>query len=60
VNQELKWRTHVVRTFPNAASCLLLVRALAVKAHENWLEAIRYPNMDHLEEHKKQAVRLAA
>ena len=27
--------------FPNAESCLRLVRALAVEAHENGLEAIR-------------------
>ncbi len=50
LNQEIKRRTHVVRIFPNAASCLRLVRALAVEAHENWLEAIRYLNMDHLKE----------
>ena len=55
-----KRRTHVVRIFPNAASCLRLVRALAVETHENWLEAIRYLNMEHLKEHKKLAVRLAA
>ncbi len=54
LNQEIKRRTHVVRIFPNAASCLRLVRALAVEAHENWLEAIRYLNMEHLKEHKKQ------
>jgi putative transposase len=39
---------------------LRLVRALAVEAHENWLEAIRYLNMDHLKEHKKQMLRQAA
>jgi hypothetical protein len=33
-------------------SCLRLVRALAVETHENWLEAIRYLNVDHLKEHK--------
>ena len=60
LNQELKRRTHVVRIFPNPASCLRLVRALAVETHENWLEAIRYLNMEHLREHKKLAVRLAA
>ena len=60
LNQELKRRTHVVRIFPNAESCLRLVRALAVETHENWLEAIRYLNMEHLKEHKKLAVRLAA
>jgi len=59
-NQELKWRTHVVRIFPNAESCLRLVRALAVETHENWLEGTRYLNMQHLTEHKKEALRQAA
>lgn len=57
LNQELKRRTHVVRIFPNAESCLRLVRALAVETHENWLEAIRYLNMAHLAEHKKERLR---
>lgn len=60
LNQEIKRRTHIVRIFPDAASCLRLVRALAVEAHENWLEAIRYLNMEHLKEHKKQMLRQAA
>jgi len=34
--------------------------ALAVETHENWLEAIRYLNMEHLKEHKKAALRRAA
>ena len=54
LNQELKRRTHVVRIFPNAESCLRLIRALAVETHENWLEATRYLNMAHLAEHKKE------
>lgn len=53
-NEEIKRRTHVVRIFPNAGSCLRLVRALAVETHESWLEASRYLNMDLLKEHKKQ------
>lgn len=57
LNQELKRRTHVVRIFPNAESCLRLIRALAVETHENWLEATRYLNMEHLAEHKKEALR---
>lgn len=60
LNEEIKRRTHVVRIFPNAASCLRLVRALAVEMHENWLEAHRYLNMDDLREHKKEALRMAA
>ena len=57
VNEEIKRRTLVVRIFPNAASCLRLVRALAVEMHENWIEAIRYLNMEDLREHKKEALR---
>jgi putative transposase len=60
LNQEIKRRTHVVRIFPNTESCLRLVRALAVEMHENWLEGTRYLNMQHLAEHKKEALRQAA
>jgi putative transposase len=60
LNQELKRRTLVVRIFPNAASCLRLVRALAVEIHEGWLEATRYLNMEHLKERKKEALRAVA
>ena len=58
LNQELKRRTRVVRIFPNAESCLRLIRALAVETHENWLEAIRYLNMAHLADKKKDAMRM--
>jgi transposase-like protein len=54
LNQELKRRTHVVRIFPNAASCLRLTRALAVEIHEDWIEQHRYLNMELFKEHKKQ------
>lgn len=60
LNEEIKRRTHVVRIFPNAESCLRLVRALCVETHENWLEAHRYVNMDYLRELKKEALRKAA
>jgi putative transposase len=60
LNEEIKRRTHVVRIFPNTESCLRLVRALAVEMHENWLEATRYLNMNHLREHKKEALRAMA
>lgn len=60
LNEEIKRRTHVVRIFPNEASCLRLVRALAVEMHENWIEATRYLNMDLLREHKKQLLREVA
>ncbi len=53
LNEEIKRRTDVVRIFPNAESCLRLIRELAVEMHENWLEAHHYLNMDDLREHKK-------
>jgi len=58
--EELKRRTLVVRIFPNDESCLRLVRALAVEIHENWIEAIRYLNMEPLEEQRKERLRMAA
>jgi transposase-like protein len=60
LNEEIKRRTHVVRIFPNEASCLRLVRALAVEMHENWIEATRYLNMELLSEHKKMLLREVA
>lgn len=56
-NEEIKRRTHIVRIFPNEASCLRLVRALAVEIHEHWMETSRYLNMDLLREHKKEQLR---
>lgn len=60
LNEEIKRRTRVVRIFPNGASCLRLIRALAVETHEGWLEASRYLNMELLKEHKKLRLNLAA
>ena len=57
IMEEIKRRTLVVRIYPNAASCLRLVRALAVEMHENWIEAIRYLNMEPLREQKKDLLR---
>ena len=54
LNEEIRRRTRVVRIFPNAESCLRLVRALAVEIHENWIEATRYLNMALFFEHKKE------
>jgi transposase-like protein len=60
LNEEIKRRTLVVRIFPNEASCLRLIRALAVEMHENRIEATRYLNMEDLREHKKEQMRKAA
>lgn len=54
LNEEIRRRTRVVRIFPNEASCLRLIRALAVETHENWIEAHRYLDMNLLKEYKKQ------
>ena len=58
-NEEIKRRTRVVRIFPNAASCLRLVRALCADTHEGWLEDHRSLHMEFLKEQKKE-LRLAA
>jgi len=49
-----------VRIFPNAESCLRLVRALCVETHEAWLEDNRYLNMSLLAEEKKELLKMAA
>lgn len=49
-NQELKRRTLVVRIFPDEASCLRLIRAVAAEQHEEWLEGSRYLNAALLRE----------
>lgn len=48
LNQEFKRRTHIVRIFTDEASCLRLIRALAVETHEEWIDANRYLNMEPL------------
>jgi transposase-like protein len=60
LNEEIKRRTLVVRIFPNAEACLRLIRALAVEMHENWIEAIRYLNMEFLREHQKEMIKRVA
>jgi transposase-like protein len=60
LNEELKRRTHVIRIFPNEASCLRLVRALAVEQHEEWLEGARYLDMDPLREQRKVKLAMVA
>ena len=52
-NQEIKRRTLVVRIFPNEASCLRLVRAVAAEQHEEWMEGSRYLNAALLREQIK-------
>ena len=54
LNQEFKRRTLVVRIFPDEASCLRLIRALAAEVHEDWMEDHRYLNMNALREQMKQ------
>jgi putative transposase len=52
-NQEIKRRTLVVRIFPNEASCLRLIRAVAAEQHEEWMEGSRYLNAGLLREQIK-------
>ena len=50
----------VVRILPNDASCLRLIRALAVEQHENWQEDNRYISMALLKEMKRERLKAAA
>jgi putative transposase len=54
LNQEIKHRTLLVRIFPDEASCLRLVQALAVETHEEWVDENRYLNIDLLRGHLKR------
>ncbi|MBP8014810.1 MAG: transposase, partial [Verrucomicrobia bacterium] len=47
------------RIFPDEASCLRLIRALAVETHEEWLAGSRYLNMDLFKEQVKKTPALA-
>lgn len=60
VNEEVKRRTHIVRSFPNAESCLRLVRALTIEIHEAWAEGNRYLDMELLRELRKRELRSVA
>jgi putative transposase len=59
-NEEIKRRTRVVRIFPNEASCLRLVRALAVEQHERWQEDHRYLNMTFLKDAQRERLKTVA
>jgi putative transposase len=59
-NEEIRRRTRVVRIFPNEASCLRLVRALAVEQHERWQEDQRYLNMGLLKEMQRERLKATA
>jgi len=47
----------VVRIFPDRASCLRLVSALAIEQSEEWLTGRRYLDTQELEEHCRQEER---
>ena len=61
--EEIKRRTLLVRIFPDEASCLRLIRAVAAEQHEEWLEGSRYLNAALLREQSqptKMMMKLAA
>jgi putative transposase len=60
LNQEFKRRTHVLRIFPDEASCLRLIRALACEQHEEWLDGPLYLDMQPLREQLKPSLQIAA
>ena len=60
LNQEVKRRTHVIRIFPNEASCLRLIRALASETDDEWLDGACYLSMEALREQSKIQLPMAA
>ena len=60
-DEEIKRRTKVVRIFPDARSCLRLVRALCAETRGSWMEdGVRYPDMDLLQEQRRADLRKLA
>ncbi len=55
--EEIKRRTLLVRVFPDAAACLRLIRAPAVKIHEVRMEGTRPWDVEAWREQKKAALR---
>ena len=45
-NEEIRRRKRVIRIFPNEASCLRLIRALAVETHDHWIAGNGYQTGD--------------
>ena len=43
-----------MRIFPDEASCLRLIRAIAAETHEEWMEGSRYLNIDLFKEQIKK------
>ena len=60
LNEEIKRRTRVVRIFPNAESCLRLIRAMTAETDDEWAEGKIYLNMDWLKEQRKERIKLQA
>jgi putative transposase len=52
LSKEVKRRTRIVRIFPNEASSLRPIRAVALEMHETCLEAPRYLNRDYWRERR--------
>ena len=44
----------LTRIFPDEASCLRLIQALAIETHEEWVDENRYLNMDLLRKQLKR------
>ena len=60
LNQEIKRRTHVVRIFPNAAELPAAGAGAGGGDARELAGGTRYLNMEHLREHKKEALRALA
>ena len=48
LNEEFRRRTRVIRVFPNEASCVRMISALAIEINDEWMER-KYLTMEPLE-----------
>ena len=48
----------MIRIFPNEASCLRLICALAIEKSEEWTVRKRYLNMDELYEGENEIIKV--
>ncbi len=46
LNEEIRRRERVIRTFPNEASITCLIGALLLEHHEKWISGRAYLDMD--------------
>jgi putative transposase len=57
LNEEIRRRERVIRTFPNEASMTRLIGALLLDQHEKWITGKKYHDMDDYNDWKREKER---